>query len=675
MVAYHLAIFTSSFLLFLLQMMAGKIVLPFFGGVASVWTSLMIFFLLFLFLGYLYGLYLTKLKIETQKTVHLFFIFTVLALTVIQYLGNGEIISFSTLNQNNYINNPTTSLLLLVSLNIGPSFFLLSSTSTLIQHWFSLKFVNKSPYHLYSLSSLGSLIGLLSYPLIFEIYLNLKQQQLFWITLFCIFCIQFIRITFKITTETKSATTDTVGYAKISSWIILSTCSNLALISTTTHLSKSISSSPLIWSIPLSIFLVSFIISFSKSNWYSLNLHGTIFALLTTFLGLHKINTIKLNSENIYIILSLVTFFFLCLNINSILHLTRPPKQKLPTYYLCISFGGIVASFFCSTIATYFFKGYWEYQISLIFALLIILCFFWLHKKNLSQKVQFTILVILSLYTIHKSLIIPEKTNIYKARNFYGITVVEESTRNLSATISAQNQKIKTLVSGTISHGYQIFQGGQDFEPTTYYNRNSGIGIFIDSHIKRQTDKPLKIGVIGLGVGTLAGYCQDGDSYHFWEINPDIINIEKNHFTFLSHCKNIGGKIDVVLGDGRVQLEKEKSLQDFDLLVVDAFVDDAIPTHLLTQEAINLYINHLDDDGVIAFHITNRYLKLDLVLDSNVSKMDLYASKYENAESSWYFISKKQLFHQYLSFTKVNKEKVKPWTDSYSNLIPILKSL
>ena len=299
-------------------------------------------------------------------------------------------------------------------------------------------------------------------------------------------------------------------------------------------------------------------------------------------------------------------------------------------------------------------------------------------SKNIYQKgLHFIITTFLLFLTIqyffnpHKTLLGNHSRIIYSARNFYGAIKVAKD--NAPSSIHPYN---KTLFTGNINHGFQTFNTSSTHVPTIYYAPHTGIGQYIEKELTPINPKNQRIGIIGLGVGALAGYCKPGSYFRFYEINPLIVEISQKHFTFLKNCEDLGGVVDIVDGDARTSLQNEmntQQLQKFDILVIDAFTDDAIPTHLLTLEAISLFLKHLKADGVLAYHISNRHLKLEEVLYSASAKLNLY-SKLENTnDSSWFFISTKQK-DSFKSITSSSyQNKIKPWTDDYSNLLSIIR--
>lgn len=356
---------------------------------------------------------------------------------------------------------------------------------------------------------------------------------------------------------------------------------------------------------------------------------------------------------------------------------TRPAAKSLVPFYVAISLGGVIASLFCAVLAPTVFPDLWEFPLSLLFAIFVYLLVMLSESEHWLQEIQhlvisviIMILALIQFQTLYQTEgVDPDANNIYKSRNFYGVLKISDE-------LIESGGYYRSLVNGSILHGNQIINGTDDFVPTSYYQRDSGAGLVIDGSPQRKSKQPMRLGVIGLGSGTMAAYCQPGDYLRFYEINPEVVKLSENYFTYTAHCKKIGGMLDVILGDARLSLEKELvggNSQKFDVLVVDAFTDDAIPIHLLTKEAIKLYSAHLADRGVLAFHISNRYLSLDKILDQESAMLGYYVNKQVTADSNWYLASPSPLKTPLVFSTVPADPKINLWTDDYSDILQILK--
>lgn len=674
---FSVTTFLSSFLLFTVQLIVGKRILPWFGGVASVWTATMLFFMSVLFLGYLYVGFLSRFSKKIQIRLHLTLSALGLISVAINYFFNQALIFQNPDWQIFQSLSPTSHILLLVFASIGIPYFLLSTTSTLLQYWFVQANPNQSPYPLYVTSNVGSLLGLLSYPLIFEPKFSLTSQENLWLIFFLVYLLLILVIS-KIFTNLKLLTKSVKNkFTKLSissyiPWLALSTTSNIALLATTAKITQSISPIPFLWIVPLALFLISFIIAFSDSRWYSRPFHGTLLLFSVVFTVLITTGNLDF-SYWINLGIILFTLFIVNLVCHAELFASRPAPQFLVPFYITISFGGVLASLFCAILAPALFPDLWELPLSMIFAVFLYLLVMIYASENRLQKIQHYVISILAITFILIQFKTMFKTNssdsLQKSRNFYGILRVYDSTIN-------DSDDIRDLVNGSIDHGFQYLDASRSSVPTSYYQRNSGGGIAIDKNLKREAKQPMRIGVIGLGAGTMAAYCLPGDYFRFYEINPEVISINEKYFTFISHCREVGGKVDIILGDARLSLKNEQlsgNLQKFDILIVDAFTDDAIPVHLLTKEAIKLYFTHMDDKGIIAFHISNRYLSLDKVLDKAAATLGYYVFRHESPNSLWYLMSAAPLKKPFGFSPPISQSGINLWTDDYSNILQIIK--
>ncbi|MEI8233015.1 MAG: hypothetical protein WCG44_04745, partial [bacterium] len=646
---YFVTIFLSSFLLFSIQPLIGKFLLPLYGGGGTIWTTAMFFFIFVFFLGNLYSLYLSKLKSQTQSTIHL---------TLISFALIVLLINFRAL-QVFYPSSPIFSILLTLSLSIGLPYFLLSTTNSYLESRYATAFPQHSPYSLYSLANLGSLLGLLSYPFIFELTMPLRTQQMTWIGLFILFSLCLIWI---ISNGSMSLLARNPKVMKpihapkpliLFAWLLLAGLPSLLMLSGTTYITQALTPLPLIWIIPLSLYLISYIIGFSHLNWY----HRTsyyfvllILILLTSF-----------NLTNYPLII--LTLFLASLIFHKELYLLKPNPSHLGLYYLVIAGSGLLASIFCSLAAPTIFKDIWEFPFALILSVILI--------SLLQKKAQLIIGVIFAIIISYELISVfnySPSSLLQQSRNFFGVTKVNE-------TRTSQEVVRRDLFIGRIHQGFQIFDQGVEFEPSIYYGRNTGIGLAIDNSLPRSTKSPIRLGVVGLGIGTIAGYCTQNDYLRFYEIDPNIVDYSTKYFSYINHCRGIGGQVDFATGDARLSLQQELSSsgnQNYDLLIIDAFTGTTIPMHLLTAEAIRLYLSHLSPTGFVAVHITNLNFNLLHVLNAISEDLSLYSYFYQAPDTSWYFISDKPLTIPF-NFTpsQSTNSHIKSWTDQSSSILPL----
>jgi len=652
---YSLTIFLSSFLLFIIQPVIAKQLLPLFGGGSSVWTTLMLFFTTTLFLGYLYAAILSRLSFHRQKLLHLILIATCVLTAA------GALLINSTWNTLALSLPVELSVLFTTFVRIGLPFFLLSTTSSLIQFWSPSNVKTSNPFSLYALSNAGALAGLILYPFIIEPQVSLSFQKIAWYALFILCGLLLARITLRVVPKQIAKATSPFRF----SWFTLSFVSNLMLFATTAHITQALSPVPFLWLAPLILYLLSYIIAFSGLKWYNREFHATLLICALLINGLVYANVFSLQYFP-SIILNLVTLFLLCLVVHAELYESRPNIKSLTMYYLTISLGGVAAAFFCAIVAPLIFTELLEFPLS-IFLGMIVVFFIMIHLPSPRlQKFQLVVFCLLCIsgfvYGLKQQK--PHPT-LEAKRNFYGITSVRELGKT-SATVS-----VRQLFSGKIVHGDQVFTGEKEFEPTSYYTRDSGVGRAITTHPLRLANQPMRVGVVGLGVGTLAAYCQPKDEYTFYEINPDVVAMSQKYFTFLTYCQSLGGTINIIEDDARLALTKQAP-QQFDVLVIDAFTDDAIPTHLLTKEALSLYKSHLSSSGIIALHLTNAHLNLRPTVLATAAKLGLKLYSSENRESRWVLLSKNELSFGLAEFPEYLPKSIRPWTDDYSNILQAL---
>ncbi len=668
--------FLSSFLLFTIQLIVGKRILPWFGGAASVWTTSMLFFMIALFLGYLYVNQISRYSQKRQVKIHLTLIGISLLSVLINYFWHKTLIFPSPIFHSF---SPIIQILSLISFSVGIPFFLLSTTSTLLQHWFTYLAPKKNPYSLYVVSNIGSLLGLLSYPLIIEPVLLTTAQESLWLILFCVYLFLTLKIILlfnspHIIVKSKLPSFKSVTLSEMIPWLGLSIVSNTALLATTSSITQAISPVPLLWIFPLAIFLITFIIAFSGSKWYSRDFHGSLMIFSIVIMALITNNKIIV-SYWFQLGTILFTLFIINLVCHAELYLSKPNPKSLVPFYVTISFGGVLASILCAVVAPLYFKELWELPLSLILSSLVFMLAMFFQPHSLYLKAQYiliSILVIILILFQFDGILLKYTTDFQGTlkiiRNFYGVLYVTKT--------DYAEANLVSLLNGKILHGTQNFKSGFEFEPTTYYTRDSGVGAIIDNNAKRLAKKSMRIGVIGLGTGTMSAYCLPGDYFRFYEINPNVIDISNMYFTYISHCKQIGGVVDVINGDARLSLQKEKklgTLQKFDVLIVDAFTDDSIPVHLITNEALELYLSHLAPDGVIAFHISNLYLNLSIVIEQEVFSQNLYSYQYDIQGSQWYLVSPSPLKKPFEFYRIIPEKKLRLWTDDYSNIFQIIK--
>lgn len=668
---YALTIFLSAFLLFQVQPLIAKIILPWFGGSASVWTTCMLFFQLILLFGYVYSHWVVKsLTPYKQSLLHIVLLLVSLAsLPIVP----------SDFWKPTGAENPTFQILGLLFFSIGLPYFVLSTTGPLLQAWFAREKTGGVSYRLFALSNFGSMLALLAYPILIEPVFPTKWQSYAWSTLFALFVIVCSSLAWRnrnslAPTQAESEAEEAPSKKMLFTWILLAACPSILMVADTSFLTENIAPIPMIWVIPLALYLLSFIFCFERQGWYQRKIF--LPCLVVALLILAILPSLGLNDLPIFVsmAINLASFFVVCMVCHGELSKQQPNANFLTMYFLMVAIGGVTGGFFVGVIAPYFFNGNYELSIGIILVAIIISTLVFsgaIFKSGLLKKVSVigTASFITLLCAIRILDHMDELSNSeLSVRNFYGTLKVVLNTEG----------GFRTMRHGQISHGRQMLDPPLQLQPTTYYVENSGVGrIFL---VKNETGAPIKAGIIGLGAGALAGYGRKGDLYRFYEINPQVIELANTQFSFLSGTP---AKTEVVLGDARLQLERELA-QNYDILVVDAFSGDSVPIHLLTKEAFAQYFRHLKSDGVLAVHITNRYLNLMPVMktvsDYNDKQARMFKFEPKDGErgfrSEWVIIPKQPEFLKSQKFStgvEINAPpNFKIWSDDYSSLISIM---
>lgn len=683
-----ITILSSALLLFQIQPMVSKTILAWFGGASGVWTTCMLFFQTILVGGYCYAHLMNRWPIQRQCKIH-----AVLVLSAFIFIP----ISFSVPDASEASIKPVSTILLLLVATVGLPYFVLSTTGPLVQNWYGLTQGQGTPYRLYSLSNIGSLAALLTYPLLMEVYLDIPKQGGVWSAGYLLFALASGILGWQClkqgaVPEVQNDDAQAVGQhppnlKQMANWAGLAALASTLLLAVTDQLTQDVAVIPFLWILPLAIYLISFIITFDNCKWY----FRRCFAFATTtgilILSLYYIRETADNylgirifqniAENViaYTIMMAVVFFFICMTCHGELFCLRPGKKHLTLYYLCISVGGAVGGFFVSVLCPIIFSQYHEYHLGLIIAFSLaglILVRQVLDKRGTLQLavviptgLAFGVVVLSQWKMIqHEALI--------ATRSFYGTLQVSQNTNPQNSTESHIQ-----LRHGRVVHGSQIIDDSLPLEPTTYYGSKSGIGQVFNVLDDKST---MDITAVGLGVGTLSVYARRGDKLRFYEINPDVITISKTYFRYLENSLT---KVELIAADGRMGIRSLAS-KSTDLLILDAFSSDAIPVHLLTLEAFEVYLDRLKRDGVICVHISNQHLNLIPVLEG-ISRHHHLSLRVINSQETadtfdaqWAILSAHSEFitkldKQTNAFQPDNITQITPWTDNYSNLLQIIK--
>ncbi len=700
MIPYALTIFTGAFLLFQVQPLIGKFILPWFGGGPGVWTTCLLFFQTLLLGGYAYAHFSsTRLKPKTQAVVHLVLLALALAMLPITP-GEGW--------KAHIAGNPVGHILLLLTACVGLPYFVLSSTGPLLQQWFSRAQPGVSPYRLYALSNVGSLLALLSYPFFFEVKFTRHTQATLWAAGLGVFviCCGYCALRLWRSAGDASSRAAPEGIADSAPtpwgdkamWLALPALASVLLLATTNKLCQEVAVVPFLWVLPLALYLLSFILCFDHARWYRRGLFVALLAIAAAVVcellsaGSDAPMTLQIAGYT-------VAMFVACMVAHGELYRLKPPPRELTAYYLFISAGGALGGFLVAIVAPAVFTEFRELQLGwwLLWIGVAIICIrqqSWtlvhgagigalaitaavpLLRSRLSDGASFgaellafyrdhlfiisggLIAFIVAVFDLRRRRLEVEwqprmggfvtllaaglgavfmmqwigarEANVLRAsRNFYGTLKVFDYSRD------DPDEHYYLLMHGATTHGLQFVSPVKATLATSYYGEHSGVGLALQ-HLPRTSGRHL--GFVGLGTGTVAVYGQPGDSIRIYEINPAVEKLARDPFTHLAHSP---AKIDVVMGDARLSLEQELAAghaNQFDLLALDAFSSDAIPAHLLTQEAFEVYLRHLRPDGVIAVHISNRYLDLEPVVRALAQHFDLHMAVIsDDYEADWWF--------------------------------------
>jgi spermidine synthase len=754
-----LTIFLGAFLLLAIEPIIGKAVLPWFGGAPAVWTTCLLFFQGTLLAGYLYAHGLVrKLRPSTQRNVHL----ALLALSVF-LLALGAARGTAVLPGAGWKpdgeTDPILRILAILAGSVGLPFFLLSATGPLLQAWTARRRPDAPVYRLYAVSNAGSLLAPLTYPFLVEPVLTLKAQAAVWTCLYvgfaacCGFCAW--RAARSPAPVAGPAPSETAVRPPYLFWFALSACGSLMLLATTNQMCQDVAAIPFLWLLPLSLYLVSFILCFESDRLYSRAVFGPLLAASLGWAALVLFRGYSVPAR-IQIAAYSLALFAACMVCHGELARSRPPPSRLTSFYLTIAAGGAAGGLFVALLAPALFRGYWELHVGLWLSGLLALAALWRDPDSWLRRgrplpaiallLAFAALawqargpdrfstarerlrdalstapgilviaggaatVALLAWRLarkgserqHPYLAVPSalgalvllgfvllsevraqrKLVVGMSRNFYGVLALEES-----YSLDPNSRRFE-LRHGRIVHGFQYQMPERRGMLTTYYGESSGIGLLLRNH-PRLREGPVRVGVVGLGVGTLAAYGRPGDRYRFYEINPAVVSLSADSDGVFSYLSGSPARVEVALGDGRLSLERELRRggpQNFDVLVLDAFSSDSIPVHLLTREAIAVALAHLRrPDGVLAIHISNRHLDLDPVVHALANAFGLAAVLVDTDSegdavwgATWVLLSRDRRVLEGPAIRAIarplaGKKGVRMWTDDYSNLFRVLK--
>jgi hypothetical protein len=693
MLLYAVTIFLSAFLLFQVQPLIAKIILPWFGGSAAVWSAAMMFFQISLLAGYAYAHFMGRMKAKTQMMAHgaLLLISCLLLPIIPAEHWKPEMAG-----------DPTLRILLLLASTIGLPYFLLSSTSPLLQVWYVRRTGNQVPYRLFALSNFGSMLALLSFPFAVEPTLASRTQAYTWSSLYVVFAALCAFAAWKsqnsvaspaveeLAEETQAPVTEAVTHpgtggpptlGDMALWVSLAACASALLVSVTNHMSANVAPIPLLWVIPLALYLLSFILSFESDRIYQRWLFVPWVAPALGWMS-YSIYAAEGNYHIKYAIpIFCVGLFLCCMMCHGELAMRKPAAKYLTSFYLMISVGGAIGGIFVALVSPHVFKTFLELPIALTATGILAVIALWDVEIPFvgAWGLRFALAIgvgLLGGYLARHE--INDRAGYHlMVRNFYGALRVRDDD-------ASTDYGVRNLLHGTINHGSQRLNEADKYKVGSYYGPTSGIGRTME---EMQSRGPVRYGVVGLGAGVMSGYARPEDYVRIYEINPIvpvISTLPTSEFSFYTHAP---ADKDVLMGDARLTMEEQlKSGQspNYDVLVIDAFSSDAIPVHLLTRESFELYAKLLKPTGVLAVHISNRYLDLAPVVQRGAEALHRTAmvvydegDTYSNS-TTWVLVAADPSFFQSPAFAGANmyppnaKPTFRPWTDDYSNIVSIL---
>jgi len=661
-------VFLGSFLLFLVEPIAAKQLLPMLGGSAAVWITCLVFFQTALLVAYLYAHWLSR---TPRWALHLALlalaVFAASAWAARSYgVGTGS-------------NHPIATVFFSLTVWIGLPFLVLGATSPLLQIWWARVESSKIPYRLYALSNLASLLALGIYPFVVEPWLSLRAQRIGWACGFAAFAILAVVLATKAKRGQGSpaliAPSDNGDESSSSAlrrllWFLLPMGAAMQLSAVTSYLTANVAPIPLLWILPLAVYLISIILAFQFPKLpRSIVSRFLIVMLASVGYALSKQDVDW--PMRISLGFFLLEAFAACLFCHTEVCALRPRRNsESTTFYLLFAAGGAAGSLAIGILCPLIFRFNFDLVIACCFTAILAFAATW--NDGWSQRLLWGVAGIamaVQIFWIHT---VFQHNTIAATRNFYGALRVKES-------LGVQGAMLRTLTNGNVEHGTQIFGSDEQRKtPTSYYAEDSGVGLALRLCCD---ERPRKIGVIGLGAGTLAAYGRAGDQIHFYEINPGVEPFARNVFTYI---RESGASVNVIQGDARNSLANEAS-QRFDVLAVDAFSGDAIPLHLLTKQAIELYRKHLTPGGILAFHISNRHVDLQppiALLAQDVGMKAIAITTIANQRrgeftATWMLVTENSDFLKQAEIARIARhpgtiKDLELWTDDYSSLLPVL---
>jgi SAM-dependent methyltransferase len=662
-------IFLSAFLLFLVQPIIAKLILPQFGGGVAVWATCLVFFQLTLLLGYAYA-HLVVRRDASGRLRHLHIGLLLASLLLLPIIPDDAWALPSAAS-------PSTQIVWLLLATIGLPFALLATTSPLLQAWLARTRTRRDPYRLFVVSNAASLFALVSYPWLIEPWLGTATQARVWSALYALYVALAIAVAVTRRARRREdphaagAATPAlrpVGIRRALGWMALAALASYELVAVTNHLTQNVPSMPMMWVLPLGAYLLTFTLCFDGDRWYrpAPFRAAALLSVLAMCWLLYDLDSMHRIALQAGVFVS--GLFVVCMFCHGELARSRPPPLQLTQFYLCVAAGGALGGAAVGLAAPALLPGYFEVEIGLVLVTLAVL---WRSlQRNLAWIVAAVSATLCAAATAAWRIDSATEDVVSMSRNFYGVVRVREE--------GEPQQPERTLVHGSILHGQQYLSHEARRRPTSYYVESSGIGRLL----RAMHDRPRDVGVVGLGTGTIAAYGRPGDRYHFFEIDPAVVAVAQRWFTFLSDSP---AAVKLHVGDGRLLLQQGVA-PPLDVLAVDAFSGDSIPVHLLTREAVELYLQRVKPGGVIALHVSNRYLDLRPVVSRIAADIGLETAYVDDeisahdgpgkASSHWILLARDRTLLDSEAIREAARElppaRRKAWTDDYSNIAQVL---
>ena len=661
---YALTIFLSAFLLFVVEPMAAKQLLPTLGGSSAVWTTCLVFFSLVLLLGYLYAHWVSsRFNSQKQAVIHILLLTAAMLTLGIRIRPSPTAVSF----------HPALTVFRVLVTVIGLPYLALSATTPLLTAWYAGSFEGRSPYRLFALSNFASLLALASYPLLIEPGLTMNQQTKWWSAGFLLFAVLCGAIAWQGRRRVLSSTPEQATWSGHAEpfWFLLALGGGMMLTAVTSHMSANIAALPLLWLPPLALYLLTFILAF-QGAWAPVRQSMLRLVLVAVASMAYELRDIRTQLPiAVSVPLFLIGLFVTCFFLHGELYARRPITAGMTRFYLVAAAGSAAGTLLVGVLAPLVLRANYDLACTLVVVALIALAATW--QDGWGLRMLWMVGAIAAVVVLSAQVRQYDDDAVALLRSFYGTLRVRES------HLPPQSDTDRQLLNGTIEHGAEWFAPQFLGQPLTYYAPDSGLGLAM--RLCCGTDAK-RVGVIGLGTGTVAAYGNPGDVIRFYEINPLVERLASHWFTFLHGS---GAKTDVVLGDARLSLASEGP-QHFNVIVIDAFSGDAIPVHLLTREALTLYRRHLEPDGVIVFHVSNQYINLEPVVAAIAADAGLHAvSVHSHGDdqnglyyADWILVTANQVFLGQPEivnngFPTPVQAGVRLWTDNYSSVFPLLK--